>query len=176
MAADYFPAGTFPDRVQAFVSEWYGKHLLTMQEAPLLAATKAGEESYRFLWLRTWGNPVSVHVVQGANGPQLTVVRLSGHGGYEPGQIDLYRQRSLEKNEWEGLQRSLANAHYDSMDREAEMGNDGAQWVIESVRDGKYRLVERWSPKAGGPHAAFRAACEKFLELAGPGVAVGDIY
>ena len=28
-------------------------------------------------------------------------------------------------------------------------GNDGAQWIIEGVKDEKYHLVDRWSPKTG---------------------------
>ena len=177
-AADYFPPGTFPDSVQKFVSDWYCKHLVVMREPPLLVSTQTGEESYRFLWLRTWGNPIAVHVVHptGAAGAELTVTRLSGHGGYAPGEINLYRRKTLTQSEWEDLQRALAHAHYDTMVRSDDMGMDGAQWVIENVRGGKYRLIERWSPKASGPHAAFRAACDQFLDLAGPGLVVGNVY
>ena len=31
----------------------------------------------------------------------------------------------------------------------ASAGNDGSEWVIEGVRGGKYRLVERWTPRSG---------------------------
>jgi hypothetical protein len=26
---------------------------------------------------------------------------------------------------------------------------DGARWILEDVRDGKYHLVDRWSPDTG---------------------------
>jgi hypothetical protein len=26
---------------------------------------------------------------------------------------------------------------------------DGAQWIIEGIRNGKYHIVDRWSPEAG---------------------------
>jgi hypothetical protein len=36
--------------------------------------------------------------------------------------------------------------HEDSVDS----GPDGSQWIIEGTKDGKYHVVDRWSPK-GGP-------------------------
>jgi hypothetical protein len=27
------------------------------------------------------------------------------------------------------------------------MGNDGSQWIIEGVRNGKYNVVDRWTPR-----------------------------
>ncbi len=30
-----------------------------------------------------------------------------------------------------------------------DRGVDGAQWIIEGVRDGSYHLVDRWSPTGG---------------------------
>lgn len=42
-------------------------------------------------------------------------------------------------------------------------GFDGAQWVMEGFREGKYRMVRRWSPKDG----SFRELCVIFLLLAG---------
>lgn len=29
------------------------------------------------------------------------------------------------------------------------LGFDGAQWVIEGLQDGKYHLVDRWTPESG---------------------------
>lgn len=42
-------------------------------------------------------------------------------------------------------------------------GFDGAQWVMEGWREGKYRMVRRWSPKKG----SFRELCVIFLLFAG---------
>jgi hypothetical protein len=44
-------------------------------------------------------------------------------------------------------------------------------WVMEGVRGGKYRMISRVSPDYTGNVPAFRVACEKFIELAGPEVA-----
>jgi hypothetical protein len=31
----------------------------------------------------------------------------------------------------------------------SRLGADGAQWIIEGVKDGNYRIVDRWSPDDG---------------------------
>lgn len=32
---------------------------------------------------------------------------------------------------------------------EPDIGLDGAQWIIEGVKDGKYHIADRWSPSKG---------------------------
>jgi hypothetical protein len=39
------------------------------------------------------------------------------------------------------------------------MGMDGAQWILEGVRDGNYKIVDRWSPEDG----PVRKLCYKML-------------
>jgi hypothetical protein len=34
-------------------------------------------------------------------------------------------------------------------DGSVTVGLDGAQWVMEGVKDGKYHVVDRWSPSCG---------------------------
>ena len=34
---------------------------------------------------------------------------------------------------------------------EKEVHLDGAQWILEGVRNGKYHVVDRWSPEKGDP-------------------------
>jgi hypothetical protein len=172
----YFPAGSVSDHE----SVWFAKHLAIMGEKPLLESTGPGEQSYRFLWLRTVGRPVAVRIVHGEGGTELSVVRLSGHGGIAtPGKVELSRQKSLTAKEWGSVQGLLNLARYDTIKPvlfEDMMGSDGARWVMESVRGGKYRMVQRWTPGATGRDPGFRWLCETFLTLAGPGVVTGSVY
>jgi hypothetical protein len=162
--AAFFPPNTFASPVDRFVSDWYGKHLRAMHEPSLWAASARGETVWRFLLLRTWGKPIAVRV---ASDGHLFATRLSGSGGYEPGTIEVHRDRLLSKAELARVEAALATASFDTIATEAEMGNDGAQWVIERAKAGAYRLVERWSPDVTGKHAAFVAACDVFIDLAG---------
>jgi hypothetical protein len=51
-------------------------------------------------------------------------------------------------------------------------GTDGAQWIVERAKNGRYRMV-RWSPEQ---NEAFVAACDVFLDLAGRDIVEGPIY
>jgi hypothetical protein len=160
----FFPAKTFPERVDGFVSDWYGKHLGAMREPSLWASAVRGETAWRFLYLRTWGKPIAIRVMSDGH---LFATRLSGSGGYDPGTIDQHRERFLAKSDLVRIESALVAMSFDTTETEGDMGNDGAQWVIERANAGKYRLVERWSPDVTHKSPAFLAACDVFIDLAG---------
>ena len=69
---------------------WFRKHLRAMQEPSLreLAEKDRTVTVYRFLWLPSFHNPISVRFVKSDEGVVLYAVRLDGQGGYEqPGHI-----------------------------------------------------------------------------------------
>ncbi|HEY2366664.1 MAG TPA: hypothetical protein VGH87_09770 [Polyangiaceae bacterium] len=160
----YFPPGTFPERADQFVSDWYGRHLGAMHEPSLWAAAVRGETVWRFVYLRTWGKPIAIRVTSDGH---LFATRLGGQGGYDPGTIDVQRERVLAKSDLARIDSALAAMSFDTTATEGEMGNDGAQWVLERAKGGQYRLVERWSPDVTHTHPAFLAACDVFIDLAG---------
>jgi hypothetical protein len=160
----YFPPGTFPERIDQFVSDWYGKHLGAMNEPSLWASAVRGETVWRFVYLRTWGKPIAIRVTSDGH---LHATRLSGSGGYDPGTIDAHREKTLSKIDVGRIESALAAASFDTTETEGEMGHDGAQWVIERAKAGQYRLVERWSPDVTKASPAFVAACDVFIDLAG---------
>ncbi len=43
---------------------------------------------------------------------------------------------------------------------------DGSQWVLEGVRDGRYHVVDRWSPESG----LYRETCLILLRFSEIGV------
>ena len=160
----FFPPGTFPASVDKFVSDWYGKQLVAMHEPSLWASAVRSETVWRFLYLRTWGKPIAVRVT--ADG-HLFATRLGGQGGYDPGTIEAHRERTLGKSDIARIESALDAASFDTAATEGDMGNDGAQWVIERAKAGQYRLVERWSPDVTKTSPAFLAACNVFIDLAG---------
>lgn len=174
--AAFFPPHTWADSVDTFTADWYGKHLRAMGEPSLWTASSRGETAYRFLWLRTWGRPIAVRVTFDGAKAHLYATRLSGDGGYDPGKVDVRRDRDLALGDWQHIEAALASASYDTTDVAGDMGLDGAQWIIERAKGGKYRLVERWTPTKTGKYAAFRAACDVFVDLAGRDLVTGDAY
>ncbi len=174
--AQYFPSDAFEPSTTKLVNDWYGKHLRTMREPSVWAAAATGETVYRFLWLRTWGNPIAVRVTVDGVRIHLVATRLTGDGGYDPGTIDVHRERDLSRSELDRIEAALRAADFDVTPPRAEMGHDGAQWILERAQGGKYRLVERWSPGLDAKQAAFAAACDVFLDLAGRDIVTGRVY
>jgi len=66
----------------------FSDHLKAMNELPL-AASVDEDESYRFLWVRSFHRPVMVHVSRSGERYFIVVKRLNGKGGYSPGTVDL---------------------------------------------------------------------------------------
>jgi hypothetical protein len=147
------------------MSEWYSKHLRAMAEAPLYAADNAEQETYRFLWLRSFHHPVAVRIWKSGTDHFISLKELSGAGGYEPGNIIFAEQRRLAPAEWDGFTRLLRSSCYWELPSENpdEIGFDGAQWILEGVRGGRYHIVDRWTPTSG----SFREVCLYALKLSG---------
>jgi hypothetical protein len=146
-----------------FLKDWYSRHLQSMGELPLTALLDE-EESYRFLWLRSFHRPVVVHVWRSGGGYFIVAKRLNGHGGYGPGTMDLYWARSLSENDWDAFQLQLEHSTYWQMQTEdRSFMTDGAQWIMESYREGHYHVVGRQSPQTG----AYREACLFLLRQSG---------
>jgi hypothetical protein len=175
--SSYFPPGAFYPKPEheGFVVEWYAKHLKAMAEQSLLSYPESQAESYRFLWLRSFHHPVAVRVWRSDGGLFLNVKQLSGAGGYEPGRLITNQTRQLTNAEWDDFVGLLDHSCYWQLPAEIdEMGNDGAQWILEGAREGRYHVVDRWTPRIGD----FREACLYLLKLSNLGIDLSaeDVY
>lgn len=175
----YFPLRTFADEWEnsdSFHNDWYGKHLSAMKQESLLDTSDENKEVYRFLWLRTFDHPVFVRAERDGYSFKMVSRELDGAGGYEPGKILRTDTRLLERNEWCELVRILDETRYWQMSshQRDDSGNDGAQWILEGVKNNRYHIVDRWSPNAG----KYREACVFLLQLSGRDVASlkNDLY
>jgi len=175
-ATSYFPTGAFYPKPEheKFIVEWYSKHLKAMGEMPLSTQPDSVAESYRFLWLRSFHHPVAVRVWRSSDGQFVNVKQLSGAGGYEPGELSTNETRPLTNDEWDGFIRLLNQTCYwrlPATDDNFE-GNDGAQWILEGRKEGRYHVVDRWSPASGD----FREASLYLLRLSNLGIDPSDKY
>ena len=161
----YFPDNALSDRANRheFIAQWYGKHLRAMKEPSLFQASKdPSAQAYRFLWLRTFHNPVAVRLQVLPEGDgTVTVTVLSGAGGYDPGKVKVHRVLPVESAQVARFLKALESLGFWSLpgpDPDSD-GVDGAQWVLEGTQKGSYRVVDRWSPEKG----AYRDACLMLL-------------
>ena len=175
--SSYFPPGAFYPKPEheRFIVEWYTEHLKAMGEQSLLPHPESQAESYCFLWLRSFHHPMAVRVWRSDDGQFLNVKQLSGAGGYEPGRLITNQTRQLTNAEWDGFVSLLDRSCYWQLPAENdEMGNDGAQWILEGSREGRYHVVDHWTPRSGD----FRETCLYLLKLANLGInlSADDVY
>jgi hypothetical protein len=163
----FFPMSVLGERLphfdeDAFRREWYTKHLRAMAE-PSLSCGESPSESYRFLWLRTFGRPIAVRIETGRSNT-LTAVELDGAGGYQPGEISRRVQRQLSADEWKTLSDALKATDFWNMPgRGGDQGLDGEEWIMEGRSGHNYHVVDRWLPAAG----SYRELCLMLVKLSG---------
>lgn len=150
----YFPKGSLSSqsRGDSFKAEWYSTHLKALNEPSLLQlAQKSDSESYRFVWLRTFHHPVVVRLDVRKDGiGELTLKVSDGAGGYKPGQMIENLSRPLTREETKMFLAKIQRLKFWTLSTEQEFaGNDGAQWIIEGVKDGRYHVVDQWTPRKG---------------------------
>jgi hypothetical protein len=169
----FFPPNIFHDNDEynASIFNWYGKHLTAMQEPALWEMAQSLEAHvYRFLWLRTFHHPIAIRLMVTADGTGiLTAKRLDGMGGYEPGNLVQNETQLLSTMQVEEWLSRLEQMDYWNM-HDGGIGLDGAQWILEGGRNGKYHLVDQHRPETG----AFREAALLLVRWAA--VPVDEIY
>jgi hypothetical protein len=157
-----------------FKTRWYNQQLKAMQE-PLLGLEVQCDDYVRFIWLRTFHNPVvvSFYSCKGKNILRWKV--LDGAGGYDPGQIKISKERELSIEEWNKVQEILDDMEFWRLYTEdpSNRGFDGAQWIIEGKCEKYYHIVDRWTPSKNN---SFRQGCLKLLAFTDISVSDDEIY
>jgi hypothetical protein len=162
---DYFPPGALDDTPQSsqFKEPWYSEQLRALQEPSLWEFSKTQKtQTYRFLWLRSFDHPISVRLDVAENGTAVVTTKItSGQGGDETRKLLVNKSHSLAKehaasfidqvNElgfWDLATYERGEVGPDGK-MTVEVHVDGAEWILEGVKDGKYKIVDRWSPEKG---------------------------
>ena len=177
----YFPAGSFSSKaaVEQLKTEWYSSKLVALQENSLweVSQQQRSTEIYRFLWLRTFHHPISIRVtVTGRSAGELEAKETNGYGGFpESGRLIRDDKRILSKAEMELFFTKLDRLHLwiPQHGQENRGGTDGAQWVLEAVRGGQYRILDVWGPEGSEPMRALGVA---MLGLAHIRIPPEDLY
>ncbi len=165
----YFPKGTWKDFktgdniILSGIDSWYGKYLKAMDEKSLLNVSDE-KEVYRFLWLRTFHHPMFVRVERSGISIQLFSKEFDGAGGYTPGKELRKEHKILDAQQWCEFLSLLEKSKYWQMPSEKNLlVHDGAQWILEGVKDGRYHVVDRNPPD----DYDYQEACIYLLKLSG---------
>ncbi len=165
--SDYFPKYLFGNEMSAKNSQagWYAKHLKAMNEKSLLNDSDEQTEIYRFLWLRSFHHPIFVRVERYSRySIKIFTKELDGAGGYQPGKSLRSGEFTIYEKEWNEFLTLLEKADFWKMaSNNEDLGRDGAQWILEGVKESRYHIVDRSSPREG----EYREACIFLLKLSG---------
>jgi hypothetical protein len=136
-----------------FKADWYSQELKVLEEPSLLqVAGNPSAESYRFLWLRTFRHPVAIRLDMRRDGiGVLTTKVASGTGGFKPGHLVENTSRPLTREQTQAFLARAKKVDFWLLPSHVndQTGTDGSQWIIEGVKEGKYHIVDRWSPREG---------------------------
>jgi hypothetical protein len=153
----YFPPGVLGcgERLDGLLIDWYTKQLKALREPSLWTVSRSGRPVgvYRFLWLRSFHNPIAVRLVINPDMTGVVFVKVtSGKGGDDPGRLVRNESYPVGRHGTALLQIRLREANFwNVVPRGQPGGTDGAQWIVEGVSDGRYQVVDRWSPGESDP-------------------------
>jgi len=108
---------------------------------------------YRFVWLRTFHNPVSITIELPFEGEVcLTQKVFDGKAGFNIGNIKAQRILHVERAKLKQLISELQGRFWSAPEFDGLLGCDGATWMIEGIENGRHHLAHRWSPESGWVH------------------------
>lgn len=148
----YYPSGSFSEdsRTDHFKYDWYVDHLKSMKEKPLVEITSS--KALRILVLPTSGRPEVLRLSAEQNGVyQLFYLQTNGVGGGQSGEIIAEKRKSISNELVEEIF-SQANDHCNIGSAKSHgviESEEGEQWVLEWLNDGRLHAFDLWSPQKG---------------------------
>ena len=136
-----------------FVGESYVAHLKALEEKSLPPRAKdRAQHLYRWTCMRTFHEGFCITLEIRPDGSGHLVYKMeSGKGGYEPGALKTSGEMSVPKADVaDFLDRVNSTKFWTQVRNDPDMGGlDGSRWIIEGVKDSRYHVVERWTPRDG---------------------------
>lgn len=154
--------------LDSFRNKWYSDYLYGFKE-PILRNYPVNREAYRFIYLRSFDLPIVIRLEKVNTTAFLNVKISDGQGGYELGNIHKNEIIPISSSQWKKFQSNLQELQFWQQSPEdtnwRRLGMDGARWILEGKKEGKYHFVDRWSPEEK-EYAKFKAVCEYLISLA----------
>ncbi len=164
---DYFPPQTFTSPAASFQTYWYSRDLFALGQRPLWPPSPSATV-FRFTYLGAFTGPkcVMLTVLPDGSGTVSMKALNPSHD-----QLSIDESKAASAEQVSRFFDALKKANYWNAAAEVpSRGLDGAEWIIEGVRDGQYRIVLRWCPgvESHAPETlAFADAARLLFEFAG---------
>ena len=169
-----------PIQERVNVAGRYGGLLAVVGE-PDLSRIAEDADVYRALWLRSFHDPVSVRLVRRGN--RMSVITAQAERRPDESFSGArHDSLPLDTARWNEIARLAATSDFWAMaapgPEPGEVRLDGARWILEARVDGRYHVVDWWSPAASGTEkeAAFRAFFLKILSQGTVPLRADEVY
>ena len=124
---------------------WLGGILKWFREPSIYES--GDRPAVRLVYDRSFFDPVLVRL-SCENGKWFLVAKRLTGGVHIPIHLDLDKRVPVPESLVNGLKKRLDQIGFWSMPTDsADRGLDGADWVLEARLEGRYHVVDRWSPK-----------------------------
>jgi hypothetical protein len=148
----YFPAGALPEAAAVR----YARFLTAMHEPSLyeLSSQNPGAEAYRLLWLRSDQRPVCIRFATKPGGTGWFYRRMTGGtGSTVPGGRREWGMSWSWKSRTASFLRTIDDEGFWNLAAGGSGTPDScsSHWILEGVRQGQYRVIDRCSPPESDP-------------------------
>ena len=164
----YFPPQTFTSAVADFQIRWYSSDMYALGEKPLWPAPSGPETIYRLTYLPAFTGPTVVTLSVPPEGDGTIAIKTISVGRDA---TEVEESKVSPRDQLVRFFALLDEAEFWTAPTELpRCGEDGAEWILEGVKDGKYRVVVRWSPdiiQHSSEEKAFAEAGDLLFGIAG---------
>lgn len=141
---NYFPPRTFTGRAGDFEVHWFSREMFALQEKPLWPPNPENEGTYRITVLPAFFPAESVTLKPSSDGTAAVRFRTTdSHREH----LETATTRTITPQQVVGFAATLDSIQFWQLPTELpQMGEDGADWILEGVQNGQYHIVLRWCP------------------------------
>lgn len=142
----YFPTTDSPS--DSFDIRWFSYQLFGLEEKSLFDK-RVENPTYRFLWLRTFHQPVLIKLQKEPTRVIYSAKITDGAGGYNSGKVITRIEKILADSVWIEFIKAVDTSTFFSLpafENQTMRGCDGSVWILEYKDKNKYHLVSQWTP------------------------------
>ncbi len=142
----YLPENTIDDLFYKYYSSFLSK---LNQESIYEKMTDISKHIYRFIWLRSFHDPITITIeILDKEYGELHFQKFNVSRFYSENEIvinNFIKLTPININILLGVIKECDFWGAPSKNPYSH-GLDGSTWIIEGLREGKYHIIERWSP------------------------------
>jgi hypothetical protein len=162
----YFPVGLFSKypELSEWEARWYASELRQLREPSLLEQkNRRGYSVYRFLLIPSFSPSLVIRLVVNPDGTGTLAAKLRTNSRGDDENAPREQTLAVSSEQVNEFFNMLHEADFWSLpSAKSGYGLDGEEWLLETKRNGKYHVVDRWS---GSMEASYSRACNYLQEL-----------